>query len=88
MRLRENINWGNPVAVDQLNSMAANYNAHGMDGSNVAVRTMVNLTTQQAMVMSFSDVFMILTVLFTLMLIGVAMISKPKPPQGAPAGGH
>ncbi|WFR94644.1 DHA2 family efflux MFS transporter permease subunit [Rhizobium tumorigenes] len=89
MRLRENINWGNPVAVDQLNSMAANYDAHGMDGSNVAIRTMVNLTTQQAMVMSFSDVFMILTVLFTLMLIGVAMISKPKPPpKGAPAGGH
>jgi DHA2 family multidrug resistance protein len=69
--------------------MAATYDAHGMEGSDVAVRSMVNQVTQQAMVMSFSDVFMILTVLFSLMLIGVAMISKPKPPpKGAPGGGH
>ena len=89
MRLRENINWGNPAAVDQLNNTAASYSAQGIDGANAAVRSLVNMTTQQAMVMSFSDVFMLLTVLFTLMLIGVAMISKPKPPpKGAPAGGH
>jgi DHA2 family multidrug resistance protein len=89
MHLRENVHWGNPLAIDQLNSMSANYNAHGMDGSTAAVRALVNMAQQQAIVMSFSDIFLMLTFLFLAMIIGVMMISKPKPPPaGAGGGGH
>jgi MFS transporter, DHA2 family, multidrug resistance protein len=89
MRMRESVHWGNPLAVDQLSNMAGNYTAHGMEGPTVAIRAMVNMTEQQAMVMSFSDVFLMLTVLFLAMILGVMMISKPKPPPtGAGGGGH
>lgn len=86
-RLRENLDWGNQAAVSQLNSMAANLNSYGLDGATGAIRQMVQLATKQAVVMSFSDVFMILTVLFGMMILGVAAISKPAPQGGGGGGG-
>ncbi len=86
-RLRESMDWGKKAAVDQLNNMAANLNAVGLDGTTGALKQMVQLATKQAVVMSFSDVFMILTVLFAAMILGVGMIAKPAPQGGGGGGG-
>ncbi|WJH40899.1 DHA2 family efflux MFS transporter permease subunit [Aliirhizobium terrae] len=86
-RIREGLDWGNPMALDQLNNMASNLNSYGLDGTTGAIRRMVNMVTQQAVVMSFSDVFLMLTVLFGLMILGVAMIEKPAPQGGGGGGG-
>jgi DHA2 family multidrug resistance protein len=86
--LRDNINWGNQAAVAQLNNMATSFTASGLDGSQAALRQMVNMTTQQAMIMSFSDIFLMLTVLFLAMILGVLMLSKPKTAGGGGGGGH
>jgi DHA2 family multidrug resistance protein len=87
-RLREGVHWGKPAAIDQLNNMTANYNTYGMDGAVVAIKQMVGLATKQAIVLSFSDIFLILTVLFTAMILGVAMIDKPAPQGSGRGGGH
>jgi MFS transporter, DHA2 family, multidrug resistance protein len=87
-RLRENLDWGNAIAVERLNNMAANLNAAGLDGATGAIRQMVSMVTRQAVVMSFSDVFLMLTVLFGLMILGVAMIQKPAPQGGSGGSGH
>jgi DHA2 family multidrug resistance protein len=86
-RLREHLDWGNRIASDQLDSMASNLNTYGLDGATGAIRQMVQLVTKQAVVMSFSDVFLILTVLFALMILGVAAIEKPAPQGGGGGGG-
>ncbi|KRB51902.1 MFS transporter [Rhizobium sp. Root708] len=86
-RLRENVHWGNPAAIDQMNNMTANYNTYGMDGAAVAIKQMVGIATKQAVVLSFSDIFLMLTVLFTAMIIGVAMLDKPAPQGGGGGGG-
>ncbi|MQB41869.1 DHA2 family efflux MFS transporter permease subunit [Rhizobium sp. ICMP 5592] len=86
--LRDNVQWGNQVAVDQLNNMATSFTASGLDGQQAALRQMVNMTTQQAMIMSFSDIFLMLTVLFLAMILGVLMLSKPKAAGGGSGGGH
>jgi DHA2 family multidrug resistance protein len=86
-RLRENMDWGNPVAIDQMNNLAANFNSYGMDGASVAIKQMVGLATRQAVVLSFSDVFLMLTVLFVAMIFGVAMIKKPAQQRSAGGGG-
>ena len=87
-RLRDNVHWGNPTAVDQMNNMAASNAAAGLNGTQSALQQMVNTVEQQALVMSFSDIFMILTVLFLAMILGVMVITKPAPPpKGAPGGG-
>jgi DHA2 family multidrug resistance protein len=88
MRLREHVSWSNPAAVEQMNNMAANYAAHGLDGAAIAIKQMVGLVERQAMIMSFSDVFMFLTVLFACMLACVVMIKKPGAPAGGGGGGH
>jgi len=86
-RLRENIDWGSPAAIDQMNNMATNFNAYGMDGAAVAIKQMVGLVTKQAVVLSFSDVFLMLTLLFLAMILGVAMLDKPAPQGGGGGGG-
>jgi DHA2 family multidrug resistance protein len=86
-RLRENVHWGNTAAIDQMNNMTANFNNWGLDGANVAVKQMVGLATKQAVILSFSDIFLILTALFVAMIFGVAMIKKPAPQGGGGGGG-
>lgn len=83
-RLAEHVQWGNPEALDRLDNMASNFDAYGLDGATAAVRQLAAMVQQQAVVMSFGDIFVLLTVLFLAMIAGVLMISKP---QGAGAGG-
>ncbi|AYD02325.1 DHA2 family efflux MFS transporter permease subunit [Neorhizobium sp. NCHU2750] len=86
-RMREHLDWGNSTAVDQLSSMASNLEAHGLEGTTGAIKQMVNMVTQQAVVMSFSDVFLLLTILFGCLVFGVAMIEKPSPQVTGRSGG-
>src|SRR5690606_5278438 len=58
LRLSEHVQWGSPQAVERMNSIAANYNAHGLDGSAIAVKQMVGMVQQQAYIMSFIDIFL------------------------------
>ncbi|MBB4186125.1 DHA2 family multidrug resistance protein [Sinorhizobium terangae] len=83
-RLAEHIQWGNPEAVEQLRNMASNFTAHGLDGATIAIKQLAAMVQKQAVILSFVDVFVILTVLFLSLIIGVMMISKP---QGAGPGG-
>ncbi|WP_137131463.1 DHA2 family efflux MFS transporter permease subunit [Rhizobium sp. FY34] len=84
-RLSESVNYGNPAALDWLDSVGANFNAYGMDGTSAALAKLSGIITQQATVMSFIDVFMGLTFLFASLILLVMMIAKPKtaPPPGA-----
>ncbi|MCA1405933.1 DHA2 family efflux MFS transporter permease subunit [Ensifer sp. IC3342] len=83
-RLAEHIQWGNPEAVERLRNMASNFTAHGLDGATIAVKQLAAMVQKQAVILSFVDVFVILTALFLSLIIGVMMISKP---QGAATGG-
>jgi DHA2 family multidrug resistance protein len=87
-RLREHLDWGNGLAVNQLNNMQSNLATYGLDGATGAIKQMVQMVTKQAVVMSFGDVFMLLTALFTLMILGVFLIDKPAPQGGGGGGGH
>ncbi len=72
-----------------MNNLTANFNSYGLDGASAAIKQMVGLATRQAIILSFSDVFLILTVLFMAMILGVAMIKKPEPQGGGGgSGGH
>ncbi len=86
-RLRENFDWGSAAAVDQLKNMTAKFDTYGMDGAVVAIKQMVGLVTKQAMVLSFSDIFLMLTVLFLAMIVGIVLIDKPAPQGGGGGGG-
>ena len=83
-RLAEHVQWGNPEAMETLRNIAGNYTAYGLDGTAIALRKLSGMVTQQAMIMSFIDVFLILTALFSMLILLAFLIKKP---QAAPTGG-
>ncbi|MDO9415279.1 DHA2 family efflux MFS transporter permease subunit [Pararhizobium sp.] len=87
-RLSEHVQWGNPAAMDQLRNMEQNYNSHGLDGAAIAIQKMSGLVTQQATILSFIDVFVILTALFSGLVVLAFLIKKPQGAGGGGGGGH
>ncbi|OLP57367.1 MFS transporter [Rhizobium rhizosphaerae] len=87
-QLSEHVQWGNPAAMHKLNSIAGNYAAHGIDGQLAAIRQLSGIVQTQAAVMSFSDIFVLLTGLFSALILCVALIKKPQAVPAGAGGGH
>jgi len=85
-RLSEHVQWGNPEAMDQLRNMAATYTSHGLDGTTIAIQKMAGLVQRQATILSFADVFVLLTALFGSLVLCAFVIKKPQ--SGVGGGGH
>jgi MFS transporter, DHA2 family, multidrug resistance protein len=84
-RLHEAVNSTNVTATETLTHLAARYT--GSDAKLMALKEMMGMVRRQALVMSFADVFLMLTVLF-LVLAAFGVIMKKPAPAGAGAGGH
>ena len=76
-RLAESIRWGRGVVEDRISDIAATLTARGLDGEMTALQQMSNLLRREAMVMSFSDVFLTLTLLFSCLVLLSVFIKKP-----------
>ncbi|GHG93458.1 DHA2 family efflux MFS transporter permease subunit [Pseudodonghicola xiamenensis] len=85
-RLKEALNWANPEALSQLAAMQANLEVQGISGEQGALAQMAGRITAQATVMSFVDVFLLLTVIFCGLAV-MALAMKP-PAKGAKAPAH
>ncbi|WP_158965026.1 DHA2 family efflux MFS transporter permease subunit [Chachezhania sediminis] len=85
-RLEEALNWTNTEALRQLDLMAANLSAQGVDGTRAALVQMGQRIAQQAAVMSFIDVFLLLTAIFAGLAV-MALAMKP-PPKDAKVDAH
>jgi DHA2 family multidrug resistance protein len=84
-RLHEAVNWSSVRAVETMHQLTQTFG--GSDGQLRALKKMSLMARQQASVMSFADVFLVLTVLFVaLAMLGVIM-KRPKPVAPG-AGGH
>jgi len=79
------VNWSREPAVETLARLTSRF--QGSDAQFMTLKQMSGMVRQQAAVMSFADVFLILTVLFAgLAVLGVIM--KRPVPAGAPAEAH
>ncbi len=87
-RLSEHVQWGNPAATEKLESLSRNFETHGgIDGSAAALARLSAMVHQQAALLSFMDVFYLLTVLFASLAIFALFIRKPPATVGG-GGGH
>lgn len=86
-RLHERFTWTNPMVLERLDSMAKGFAGLGGNPDAMALKAMMNTVRMQGLLMSFSDVFLILTVLFLLMACATPMIRRPRP-GGAGADAH
>jgi DHA2 family multidrug resistance protein len=84
-RLHESVTWSREAANERLANMTQNFQAAlGSDANLAALKALTNTVRREALVMAFSDVFLILTVLFFAILIFVPLARRPAP-RGAPA---
>ena len=84
-RLHEAVNWGSVTATETLAQLTQKFG--GSDGQLMALKEMSLMARGQATVMSFADVFLMLTVLFVALAAAGVMMKKPVP-VAAGAGGH
>ncbi|MDR6634323.1 DHA2 family multidrug resistance protein [Phyllobacterium sp. 1468] len=87
-RLSESVHWGNPEAEDMMATMSKNFASHGLDGSATALAKISGMVHLQASLLSFMDVFYILTILFASLAVFAVMMRKPGAPAGGGGGGH
>jgi MFS transporter, DHA2 family, multidrug resistance protein len=84
-RLHEQVTWSRAAATETLARLASHF--QGSDAQAMALKQMMGLVRQQAAVMSFADVFLMLTLLFVgLAALGIVM--KRPAPVAAEAAGH
>src|SRR5439155_9378411 len=86
-RLHDSVNWARVPATEMLATLTARFHDFGSNAQSMALKQMMLMARQQATVMSFADVFLMLTVLFVaLAALGIVM-KRPATPA-ADGGGH
>jgi DHA2 family multidrug resistance protein len=84
-RLHESVTWSRVPAAEALHEMAQRFS--GPDAQSMALKQMMGLVRRQATVMSFADVFLLLTLLFVALAIAGVIMKRPAAPV-ADAAGH
>ncbi len=89
-RLHEAVNWAHSAATEQLATLTQGFSGVlGADAGQQALMVLQNRVRGQALVMAFSDVFLILAVLFAAVVLLVPLARKPREEAAAAgAGGH
>lgn len=86
-RLAEHVEWGNPQAMTTLQNMTLNFQQQpGLDANAAAISKLSGMVQQQATLLSFMDVFFLLTVLFGTLSLFTMLISKPSPAVSGGSG--
>ena len=86
-RLHDAVNWSRGPATEMLTTLTARFHDFGSNAQAMALKQMSLMARREASVMSFSDVFLLLTILFVgLAALGVVM--KRPAPAGAAADAH
>lgn len=86
-RLHEQVSWGHPIAEDRLAGMQQTFtNAMQADGDMAALKKLAMMVRMQANVLSFADLFLVLTALFASAALFTLLMRKPEAVPGGAAG--
>ena len=87
-RLHDAANWSRGPATEMLANLTAQFHDFGSNAPAMALKQMSLMARREATVMSFSDVFLLLTILFVaLAALGIVM-KRPAVPAGAAGAAH
>jgi MFS transporter, DHA2 family, multidrug resistance protein len=88
-RLQEGLTWANAQATNQLSTMAQGLAAQGVaDPQTGALSMLSGLVTKQATMLTFIDVFELLTLLFVALSVLAMAMQRPPALGGGGGGGH
>jgi DHA2 family multidrug resistance protein len=84
-RLHDDVNWASRPATETLDALTARF--QGSDAHAMALKTLMAQVRLQAAVLSYADLFLLMTILFVgLAALGILM--KRPVPLAAGSGGH
>ena len=86
-RLHEAVTWSRGAAVETLSNMTARFQSYGADAPAMALKQLTQMVHQQATVMAFADVFLVLTVVYVVLAVAGIVMKRPAPVAPG-AGGH
>jgi MFS transporter, DHA2 family, multidrug resistance protein len=87
-RLHDAVNWSRGPATEMLANLTARFHDFGSNAQAMALKEMSLMARLQASVMSFADIFLLMTILFVaLAALGIVM-KRPAVPAGAAAEAH
>src|SRR6201995_5932093 len=75
-RLQNRVTWGNTTAVETLNNFTQRMQGMG-DAARMAMKQLSQIVHRQALVMSFGDVFFIISVFYLALVLMVLLLDKP-----------
>jgi DHA2 family multidrug resistance protein len=85
-RLRDHVTWGRHVAVEQYQGMSEMMQGNlGSDAQMAALKQLAMAVRHQAQVMAFSDVFLIMAILFLGLLLLIPLVDRSRGGDTAPA---
>jgi DHA2 family multidrug resistance protein len=88
-RLHEAVTWSSQAALERLNALTYGLAPSlGSDAPAAALKTLSNGVRREALVMAFSDVFLILTAVFIVVTLLVPLARRPQAPPAGAGGGH
>ncbi|MBM3521656.1 MAG: DHA2 family efflux MFS transporter permease subunit [Alphaproteobacteria bacterium] len=79
LRLREQVAWGRGAAEEALAAMTARFQDAGGDAGAMALKRLAEFVRREALVMSFADVFLVLSMVVATMIFLIAMMERPRP---------
>jgi MFS transporter, DHA2 family, multidrug resistance protein len=83
-RLQDRVTWGNADAVQTLNQFTQRLQGLG-DSGLMALKQLSQIVHRQAVVMSYGDVFFMLTLFYLGLSLLVLVLKKPAAPSSEPA---
>ena len=86
-RLHEAVAWGRTQAEETLNTLMQAFASRGSDAELAAISKLAAIVRRESMVMALSDVFLVITITFVMMLVLIPIMRRPKPQMG-PIEGH
>jgi MFS transporter, DHA2 family, multidrug resistance protein len=76
-RLHEQVSWGRAIAEERLTGLTQTFSDAIPDSDLAALKQMMHLVRRQANVLSFADIFLVLSVLFAGLALFALLMRKP-----------
>jgi len=86
-RLAETVTYANSQAVDFVNNFSRSFSANGLNGDTAALAQLKRIVMQQASVLTYMDIFSVLTALFLTLAVAAMLMRKP-PPEASGVSKH
>jgi DHA2 family multidrug resistance protein len=86
-RLHDSVSWGHSTVDETIANLTLKFGSLGSDAGLAALKTLSGTVRREALVMSFADVFYLLTFLFLALACAIPFVRKPRAAESG-GGGH